>query len=124
MAKIPEFLLRSLYVKGSLRHLEQETGFAFDLKNELGAARIVGVEPLLLDRKPIPLARSYFLRDDDKASFTTVSQENSVLMRKGEVVTVRVTEERLGPGRHTLGIHVIVKDLGALRFTVSDSVHA
>ena len=48
MAKIPEFLLRALYVKGSLRN--NEDGFQFQLKNEIGPARIIGARPLQLDR--------------------------------------------------------------------------
>ncbi len=59
MAKIPEYLLRALYVKGSLKN--QDDGLEFQMKNELGPARIVGARPLTLDRKPIPVDSCLFV---------------------------------------------------------------
>ena len=120
MAKIPEFLLKALYVKGSLRN--DTEGFEFQLKNDLGPARIIGARPLQLDRKPIPLDSCRFVHGDLAASFADVTTENSILMRKGEAVTVRVAGQQLRPGRRTLGINVIVKDMGNINFTVNDQV--
>ena len=118
MARLPEFLLRALYVKGSL--LSQDNGFVFQMKNELGPARIIGVRPLQLDRKPIPVEQCSFLHGDMEAAFSEVTAEQSVLMRKGEAVQVRVTGRPLNRGRHTLGINVIVKDMGTVSFSVTD----
>jgi hypothetical protein len=118
LAKIPEFLLKALYVKGSLQNTD--TGFQFQMKNDLGPARIVGARPLQLDRKPIPLDQCHFEHGGQSASFTDVDAENSVLMHKGEAVTVHVQGHRLRPGRRTLAISVVVKDMGDVSFTVTD----
>ncbi len=120
MAKIPEFLLKALYVKGSLQN--NDDGFQFQMKNDLGPARIVGARPLQVDRKPISMASCTFEHGSEGAAFTDVNAENSVLMRKGEAMTVKVQGQRLRPGRRTLGINVIVKDVGDVSFTVSDQV--
>lgn len=120
MAKIPEFLLKALYVKGSLQN--GESGFSFQMKNDLGPARIIGARPLQLDRKPLPLESCRFEHGGQVAEFTAVDAENSVLMRKGEAVTVHVQGQRLRPGRRALGINVIVKDMGNVSFTVTDQV--
>ena len=120
MAKIPEFLLKALYVRGSL--CNRDDGFEFQLKNELGPARIVGALPLKVDRSPVPLADCSFLHGGEELAFEAVTAENSVLMRKGEAVTVRVRGTTLRPGRHTLGIGVVVKDMGQISFDVSDGV--
>jgi hypothetical protein len=56
------------------------------------------------------------------AEFADVDEQNSVLMRKGEAVMVHVHGQRLRPGRRTLGISFIVKDMGNVNFTVSDQV--
>jgi hypothetical protein len=120
MAKIPEFLLRALYVKGSLRH--HEDGFQFQLKNEIGPARIIGARPLQLDRRPIPLENCRFVHGKREANFSDVDANNSVLMRKGEAVTVQVQGTKLHPGRRTLGITVLVKDMGPVAFSVTDAV--
>jgi hypothetical protein len=119
--KVPEFLLRALYVKGSLTN--NEAGFEFQMKNELGPARIVGARPLQLDRRPIPLDKCLFIHGDDRATFAEVSPQNSVLMRKGEAITVHVRDVSLQRGRHTLGIHVEVKDMGTVSFSVNDQVN-
>ena len=121
MAKIPEFLLRALYVKGSLISIDD--GFEFQIKNELGPARVIGAQPLKVDRKPIPLNQCHFIHGDSIAAFTNVSVENSVLMRKGEALTVRVQGTSLRRGRRTLGIGIIVKDMGVVSFSVSDQVN-
>lgn len=121
MPKVPEFLLRALYVKGSLTN--NDGGFEFQMKNDLGPARIIGARLLQLDRKPVPLEKCLFIHGGNRASFADVSPQNSVLMRKGEAITVQVSDVSLQRGRHTLGIHVEVKDMGTVSFTVNDQVN-
>lgn len=120
MAKIPEFLLRALYVKGSLQN--EADGFQFQMKNDLGPARIIGARPLQIDRKPISLEACRFEHGQNVARFSDVDADNSVLMRKGEAVTVYVEGQSLRRGRRTLGINVVVKDMGDVSFTVTDQV--
>ena len=120
MAKIPEFLLRALYVKGSLTNTD--AGFEFQIKNELGPVRVIGAQPLKVDRKPIPPKQCQFILGDLIAGFEDVSTENSVLMRKGEALTVKVQGVSLRQGRRTIGIGILVKDMGAVSFNVSDQV--
>lgn len=113
-------MLKALYVRGSLQ--KSEDGFEFQLKNDLGPARIVGAVPLEVDRKPVPLADCSFVYGGQEVSFEAVTAESSVLMRKGEAVTVKVRGMALRPGRHTLDIGVAVKDLGEIRFRVGDGL--
>lgn len=120
MAKVPEFLLKALYVKGSLKGVGD--GFEFQLKNELGPARIVGTRPLQLDRRPVPLDQCRFLHGNQEAGFEEVTADQSVLMRKGEAVTIKVEGVPLRRGRHTLGINFLVKDMGPIGFSVTDQV--
>lgn len=120
MPKLPEFLLKSLYVKGSLK--VNGEGFEFKVNNQLGPARIIGARPLQLDRTPIPLEKCHFIHGVEEANFVDVSSENSVLMRKGEAITVRVLATPIRRGRHALGISFIVKDLGLINFSVNDQL--
>jgi hypothetical protein len=120
MAKIPGFMLKALYVRGSLRN--SEDGFGFQLKNELGPARIIGPLPLKVNGKPVPLKDCSFVHGGEEVAFEAVTADNSVLMRKGEAVTVKVQGPNLQQRRHTLDIGVIVKDLGEIRFKVSDGL--
>lgn len=120
MAKIPEFLLKALYVKGSLQG--DESGFEFQMKNEIGPVRIVGAQPLQLNRRPVPMDQCRFIHGDQEAGFDDVTVDHSVLMRKGEAITVKVDGYPLKRGRYTLGIGVVVKDMGKVTFSISDQV--
>ena len=120
MAKIPEFMLKALYVRGSLR--KTGDGFEFQLKNDLGPARIIGALPLQVDRKPVPMSDCSFVHGGEEIAFEAVTAENSVLMRKGEAVTVEVRGMVLRSGRHTLDIGVVVKDMGQIRFKIGDGL--
>jgi hypothetical protein len=120
MAKIPNFLLRALYVKGSLKN--NEDGFEFQMKNDFGPVQIIDAHPLTLDSRPVPLESCRFLIGEYSAGFTDVTPDESVLMNKGEAISVQVAGVTLKPGRRNLGIDVLVKDLGQIRFTVSDKV--
>ena len=120
MAKIPEFLLRALYLKGSLKN--NDSGFEFQMKNDLGPVRIVGAMPLIVDRKPVSLDACHFVHGEQQAGFSEVSEADSVLMRKGEAITVLVEGTTLASGRRTVGINVEVKDMGQVRFSFSDKV--
>jgi hypothetical protein len=120
LAKIPKFLLKALYVKGSLQG--NESGFEFQMKNEIGPVRIIGARFLQLNRRPIPMNQCRFILGDLEAGFEDVTDDHSVLMRKGEAVTVKVNGFPLKRGRYTLGIGVVVKDIGNVTFSISDQV--
>jgi hypothetical protein len=120
VAKIPEFLLKALYVRGSLR--KNDEGFELQLKNDVGPGRIVGALPLEVDRKRVPMADCSFVLGREETAFEAVTAENSVLMRKGEAVTVKVRGMTLRPGRHMLDIGAVVKDVGKIRFKIGDTV--
>ena len=60
--KIPGFLLRRLYVKGSLQ--ATQTGFAFELHNSLGSGSVHGMRPLTLDGTPQDRYGTSFRRTD------------------------------------------------------------
>ncbi len=92
------------------------------MKNEIGPVRIIGARPLQLIRRPIPMKQCRFIHGDQEAGFEDVTADHSVLMRKGEAVTVKVTGFPLKRGRNTLGIGVIVKDMGNVTFNINDQV--
>ncbi len=53
MVSIPGFLLKSLYVKGSLKN--SSGGFEFQLKNGLGSGYAYRMDPLIVDGIELPL---------------------------------------------------------------------
>jgi hypothetical protein len=98
---IPDFLLRKIYRRGSLR----ETGdgrFAFTLLNILGEATLLGPPHVVVNGIAYPPERIQ-AKNLDVAS---ISPERPFVFRKGERVTLRL------PGRLMRGgnrIHIVAE---------------
>ena len=118
--KVPAFLLRRLYVKGSLRNTAN--GFAFDLKNSLGSGYAEQVLPLRIDEAEIPAERARFVIDGAATPFAGVSAERPMTLAMNRAVTIEVDGEPLPPGKHRIDIGFIVTGMGEMRFDVSDAI--
>lgn len=118
--RVPAFLLRRLYVKGSLRSVEG--GFAFDLKNSLGSGYAEEVLPLVLDDEPLPLASTHFDVDGETTCFDQVSGTRPMTLGMNRTVTISVDGRQLAPGKHKLVIGFIVAGMGRMEFDVTDAI--
>ena len=118
MLSVPSFLLRKLYVKGSLRCTSQNVSFR--LRNSLGSGYAEEMSPLTLDGTAMPMEDTYFYVDSGARSFDTVSKDNpfSLLLNQDTVITVENTS--LSPEPHTVGMGFKVPGLGILRFDFID----
>jgi len=117
---VPPFLLRTLYVKGSL--CNREDGFQFRLKNNLGSGYAKELLPLRVDGVEMPKEDCYFILDDQAVPFTAVSEERPFTLAKGRETVIGVRGARLSPGEHTIGIGFVVVGLGKLGFDFTDRV--
>ena len=118
--QVPAFLLRRLYVKGSLRSVDG--GFAFDLKNSLGSGYAEQVLPLTLDGEEMPLSSTRFDVDGETTSFDEVSGARPMTLGMNRTVTISVEGRALAPGKHKLGIGFIVAGMGKMEFEVTDAI--
>lgn len=111
---LPEFLLRKLYVKGSLR--ETAAGeFAFGLRNTLGGATIlmpprVAVNGIAYDPKRVKVKGLDLAAVGPKAPLT---------FAKGDELTVRLPGSLLRSGNH-IEVTVQTREFGELRIAVED----
>lgn len=119
--KVPAFLLRRLYVKGSLRNTGE--GFGFDLKNSLGSGYAERVLPLKLDGETIPSEAARFVVDGEATPFAEVSAERPMTLAMNRTVTVEVVGRRLEAGQHRLGIGFVVTGMGEMEFEVTDAIN-
>ena len=120
MVSVPGFLLRRLYVKGSLR--VTESGFAFDLKNSLGSGYARGMRPLTIDGEEVPMEDTTFTADGEPTAFSEVSQEVPFTLAMNRTTTISAVVVPLEPGAHTIGMAFEVQGLGVLRFNFTDTV--
>ena len=120
MVTVPSFLLRRLYVKGSLKNTPD--GFRFELKNSLGSGYALRVHPVSVDGADAPIADSAFELDGEVIRFADVSPQNTLTLAMNRTVEVRVSGVRLKPGARRIGMGFDVPGLGTLRFDFTDAV--
>ena len=112
--QVPDFLLRKLYRKGSLREVGSDH-FAFELRNVLGTATIV--------KPPVMVVNGIGHRPEDvdigRFALEKVSEESPWVFAKGDEVTVRLKGHLLKAGNR---IHVLArtKEFGDIEILVED----
>ncbi|MBF6599551.1 MAG: hydroxymethylglutaryl-CoA reductase [Dehalococcoidia bacterium] len=118
--QVPSFLLRRLYVKGSLRN--EDGGFAFDLKNSLGSGYAEQVLPLTVDGEEVPPEQASFSIDGQRVQFSAVSSAQPFTLAMNKVVTIGVEGLTLPAGKHKLGVGFVVTGMGTMQFDVTDAI--
>ncbi len=120
MIKVPGFLLKRLYMKGSLKNNGE--GFEFKLKNSLGSGYAYGLPPIKVDDEALPAEQSFFLVDGKSLSFPSVSKENPASLAMNREATIRVHGKTLAAGPHKVTMNFIVAGLGQLSFDFTDGI--
>ncbi|MBN1189262.1 MAG: hypothetical protein JXA46_05865 [Dehalococcoidales bacterium] len=119
MVAVPSFLLKRLYVKGSLRNNGE--GFQFELKNTLGSGYGKELLPLVLDGQELPLESSYYMPDSQPVPFSSVSAENPFTLPMNKNLTIVVKGTNLEDAPHKLKIGFVAEGIGLLSFEVIDA---
>ena len=120
MVTVPGFLLRRLYVKGSLKNIE--AGVTFQLKNSLGSGYAKGMTPVSLDGVDCSMDDTFFLMEGKETAFSEVSDDNRFTIALNKAITIVVKGVRLGAGPHKIAMGFVVPGLGQLRFDVKDKI--
>lgn len=118
--QVPSFLLRRLYVKGSLRNVDG--GFAFDLSNTLGSGYADQVLPLRIDGDDVPPASCAFVVDGQPQRFDEISAGSPMTLAMNGTLTVRVHGRPLAAGEHAVEMAFIVTGMGEMRFDMKDTI--
>ena len=118
--KVPAFLLRRLYVKGSLRTTHD--GFEFELNNHLGSGYAKRMSPLILDGESLDISSTSFSIDDKETLFSNVSDDIPFTLAMNKTTTIKFAGPPLGPGQHTIGLRFDVTGIGELGFEFTDII--
>lgn len=118
--KIPAFLLRRLYVPGSLHNTAG--GWEFTLHNSIAGGEATGLDPLIVDGLEVPLEESFFHIEGAAVSFAAVGPERRFGLESGRDIRLSVSGEPLAPGEHTIEMGFTVPGIGRLGFEFTDSV--
>jgi hypothetical protein len=121
MPAIPPFILKKLYVRGSLQ--AEEEGFTLALRNTIAPGTILGLKGIELDGRAVPLERvTVALEAGDARPIGEVSSAAPLSFPVGATFHLRVAGVQLEPGPHNLKINVVVGDVGPLEIPVADQV--
>ena len=119
MPAIPPFVLKKLYVKGSLQ--SSDDGFALELKNVIAPGTIVTFAGLELDGQAIDPAQVTLVPPGGTPrSPGEISTQAPLLFPINATITLHVTGTTLAPGSHELVIHVVAQEVGMLDIPISD----
>ena len=118
MVTVPSFLLRRLYVKGSLRNTDD--GVQFQLMNKLGTGYARKLLPLALNGHEISLERSFYFANGEQHPFDFVSDATPLTLDLNKTTTITIKGLKLSSEPHTIGMRFEVPGLGILHFDFTD----
>lgn len=118
--KVPAFLLRRLYVPGTLRNTSD--GWEFFLRNSIAGGEATGLDPVVVDGEEISVDACFFHEDSGAVCFADVDQDHRASLAAGRDIRISVRGEPLAPGRHTVVMGFTVPGIGRLGFDLTDDV--
>ena len=117
--KVPGFLLRRLYVRGSLRRTEN--GFQLELKNTLGSGYARRLLPLQVNGEALALEACFFEVEGERHAFADVTPESPFSLALNRTSVLGGEGVSLPEGLVEVTIGFEVQGLGDLSFSVKDT---
>jgi len=118
--QIPSFLLKKLYMKGSLENVDD--GFQFKLKNSLSPGTGIGMDPLKINDTEYPLDATTITTGDEVINAADIAGGGTFSIKVGVEILIHVKGSQLPEGDHKIGISLETKEVGKLAFDVNDSL--
>ncbi len=118
--QIPAFLLRKLYIKGSLENVDD--GFVFKIKNSLSPGTATAMDPIKVDDTEYPLEDTVIKSEEAEVTGSEVSEDNPIPIKVGVEIAIKVKGEQLAEGEHKIDIGLQTKEAGKLAFDVKDAL--
>ena len=121
MAIVPEFLIKRIYQKGSLKKVDN--GVSVVLKNVLGPGLISGFNFVEINGVKFEPKDVKFVTNGKEVFGTDVSEENPVVFRLGQIGTLIMTgQDCIAEGRNNIIIEAMNPEAGKVRLNVEDIV--
>jgi hydroxymethylglutaryl-CoA reductase (NADPH) len=117
---VPSFLLRKLYVKGSLKATED--GFQFALRNNLAPGSIIGLAPLTIDDTSYPPEAITIKGPAGEWRGDEINSRNPLNFGLNVQVTVTVQGEKPAPGEHHVVFAVLTREVGRIEIDLTDTL--
>ncbi len=118
--QIPVFLLRKLYIKGSLENVDD--GFSFKLKNSLAPGTTIDFAPIKVNGTEYALDSTTIRSEDVEILGSDVGEDNTFPIKVGVEIEVFIKGDALPAGEYKLDLSLTTKEAGVLAFDVTDSI--
>ena len=123
MSIIPEFLLKRVYKKGSLKEIED--GVCFDLKNVLGPGFISGFGFIKINDATFGSDKVKFVTQGVEIQAETVTEANPIGFRLGQEGTLILQGAKcLKEGINQIIIELMNPEAGKVKLSLSDDFQA
>jgi hypothetical protein len=119
MLTVPSFILRRLYVTGSLRNFNE--GFQFEIRNKFGSGHAKKLFPLTVDGQPIFIESCSFSVDGVAYPFQGVSNDLTSTIGLNKSTSI-VVHDGLSEGPQKIDMSFEVAGLGVLKLHFTDVV--
>lgn len=122
MAVLPDFLIKRVYKKGSLR--QKEGVIEFDLKNVLGPGVISGLECIQINEYVFSKEVITFITGGIELLATKVDELNPIHFRLNQEGTMRLLEDVkcLKTGLNKIILEIMNPEAGRLKITLTDNL--
>ena len=121
MAVVPEFLIRRIYKKGSLKKLEN--GASVELKNVLGPGFISGFNYVKINDVVYEAKDVKFITAGKELTHNDVTEANPLAFRLGQEGTLVMTgQESVITGVNKIVIEAMNPEAGKVQLSVDDTV--
>lgn len=123
MSIIPEFLIKRVYKKGSLK--ETDEGVSFELKNVLGPGFISGFGFIKINDLTFDSGKVHLLTQGKEIPATEVNEENPIGFRLGQEGTLILKGAKcLKDGINQIIIELMNPEAGKVKLSLTDNFQA
>lgn len=123
MSIIPEFLMKRVYQKGSLKKTEE--GVCFSLKNVLGPGFISGLGFVKINDATFEADKVKFLTQGTEINAEHIDEQNPIGFRLGQEGTLMLQgAECLKEGLNHIIIELMNPEAGIVKLSLTDNFNA
>lgn len=121
MVVVPDFLIKRIYQKGSLKKLEN--GASVTLKNVLGPGFISGFNYVKINDVVYEAKDVKFVMNAKEYTSADVSEDHPIAFRLGQIGTLVMTgQQSVTDGVNKIVIEALNPEAGVVKLSVEDNV--
>jgi len=120
MPTVPAFLLKKLYVKGSLKSTDE--GSMLVIRNTLAPGTITRVSPVVIDGEEYSLEQISVGQGDVRRPASEITPKSPYAFGLNAVAEIWIAGAALKPGVHSLAVTVTAREVGDLKIQIEDKL--